>query len=381
MKKLDIEKVACYDIYTEGFDDPMSKIALVSDPAIQIFGFAFDLDRQKFEFKTDEVRGILVAPTMVPDLKILRYDIDTKEYFTVKFSASTIRDIVEKFHKNKNGQQIKFTHKGEVISATITQSWIKEFDEDKSNAYGFDLQIGTHFVEVKFDDKEWFIKNVLSGEFKGLSIEIDAGLKQLFSIGNFEFNEDELLLLSDQLLLENIGFDIDILNQPNSKLVLENEIRDNNIFIFSKEHFEFDGLSVVNYSDQADLIKKIKENNINIYYSNDKKLNDRIDIVESINISENFEVVTGNADSSNIKSWVYNSKKKTLLITFNDRKKYRYYGISGSEFKNVTNGNASCLTSGSNKFGRWWVGKYSSQGAALYKYVIENGKKYERVYN
>lgn len=390
MKRFDIEKVPCYQIDTEDIAEPMSRVALVSDPAIQIFGFAFNLDKQKFEFKADEVQGILVAPTMIPDLKILRQDKDTKEYFTVKFSKETIKDIVEKFHKNSNGQKIAFTHKGDIITASITQSWIKDFDEDKSNVYGFNLPVGTHFVEIKFDDKEWFIKNVLNGEFKGLSIEIDAGLQQVFSIENFEFNEGELITLYDELLFDKVGFDINTIKTENGKKLLITELEDDNIiYIFGNNEEELNKISeliptanTLLYKTDIELIDLIEKNNLNIFYSDRKDLENKIQVIEYINKDVlEFEVVRGDANSSNIKNWVYNSKKKTLLITFNDKKKYRYYGISGAEFKNVTSGNAACLTSGTNKFGRWWIGKYPSQGAALYRYVIQNEKRYERVYN
>jgi len=390
-----------YDINVDDIDTPMYAVSLVSEPAIKVFGFAFsDLNKEKFEYKFDTVEGILVAPILIPDIKILRQDPITKEYYTVSFPKSVIQTIRDKFNKNFNGNVLNIEHSNRKINAYLVEHWIKDFDVDKSNEYGFDCPIGTYFVKVKFEDKKWFFDNVINGNLKGLSIEIDANLapQNKFTSHVDAFTKslsDKELLVLQSLLFNNVSFDWDdTLEKPSIQEIAKNEVEDGeNVFIISarnqisdqmKKVAEDIGIPLKNIfavGSNNNKIEKIKELNIDTHFDNNKDVIDAIDDKGELVLSDSFsfEILRGDANSSNIKSWIYNSKKKTLFITFNDKSKYKYYGITGSEFKNVINGNAACLTSGNNKYGSWWIGKYPSQGAALYRYVINNDKRYEKV--
>jgi len=92
-----------------------------------------------------------------------------------------------------------------------------------------------------------------------------------------------------------------------------------------------------------------------------------------------FEIVEGRITSSNVKSYAYDSIKLELYITFNDNSTYRYDNITIQEFFEIRNGEASCITEGSNQYGSWYVGKTPSVGAAVYKYLVRANVPFQKV--
>jgi len=75
--------------------------------------------------------------------------------------------------------------------------------------------------------------------------------------------------------------------------------------------------------------------------------------------------------SSNVKRMVYDDELRMLVIEFQDRSKYTYGEITLDRFQKITNGEATCITKGNNKYGRWWIGKNPSVGAAVYRYLVK----------
>ncbi len=84
------------------------------------------------------------------------------------------------------------------------------------------------------------------------------------------------------------------------------------------------------------------------------------------------------ADSSNVNKIMFNDETNELVIKFKDGEIYTYEGIDFSEFNNIVNGNAVCVTNGENRFGTWDIGKNPSVGAAVHKYLIDSGKTYRK---
>lgn len=80
--------------------------------------------------------------------------------------------------------------------------------------------------------------------------------------------------------------------------------------------------------------------------------------------------------SSNVKRMVYDDTVDMLVIEFHDLSKYTYGGITLELFNKLTGGEAVCITSGKNKFGKWWVGKTPSVGAAVYQLLVKAGVDY-----
>ena len=85
-----------------------------------------------------------------------------------------------------------------------------------------------------------------------------------------------------------------------------------------------------------------------------------------------------NIKSSNVKKIMYNDEIQEMYIQFNDGSIYTYFNVSFQLFLNVSGGNATCITSGENKYGSWYVGKSPSAGAAVHKWLIKKGVAYKK---
>lgn len=162
-----IDNIPVYEIIVDDNEEYGIKfISLVSNPAIIVKGVYLN---KNFKFKIAEEK-IIVAPVIIPDMKIYRYDDDIGEYY-VFFSKNTIKKLVEKFNKNNSNRNINIEHKDILANAYILEDWIIESDiYDKSKLYGFNLPIGTYMVKIKIeDDKLW--EYIKENEMYGLSIE------------------------------------------------------------------------------------------------------------------------------------------------------------------------------------------------------------------
>ena len=97
------------------------------------------------------------------------------------------------------------------------------------------------------------------------------------------------------------------------------------------------------------------------------------------NVEYSFKIWRGSSiPSSNVRKMMYNDESKELTVQFQDKSIYTYYDVSFQTFLNVTNGNATCITTGENAFGKWWKGKTPSVGASVHKFLIKTGVKYKR---
>lgn len=85
-----------------------------------------------------------------------------------------------------------------------------------------------------------------------------------------------------------------------------------------------------------------------------------------------------NVTSSNVDRLMYNDENRELVIKFNDGAYYTYYDIDFTDFVSVFEGYGICKTTGSNRYGTWYIGKFPSVGAAVYDILVKSGKKYSR---
>lgn len=83
--------------------------------------------------------------------------------------------------------------------------------------------------------------------------------------------------------------------------------------------------------------------------------------------------------SSNIWGARYDPKSKLLRVRFQGGSVYDYQGIPEAIWKAFISGNASARTNGRNNYGRWWVGKNPSLGAALNQYIKAGGFPFRKI--
>ena len=153
----------------------LQSISIVDKPAIEREFMYFSEDgRQMLYFQEEEDQRIVVSPAMIPDKKIVRKDKDTGEIYYVYFSRDTVAKAAEYLMKYNKQSHSNINHQ-RIYSKDmyVMESWIKDFENDKSTEYGFgDLPVGTWFVKFRIlNDKVW--DKIKSGELKGLSVEGD----------------------------------------------------------------------------------------------------------------------------------------------------------------------------------------------------------------
>jgi hypothetical protein len=137
-------------------------------------------EKMSKQFFASEDQRIVIGPAMIPDMVIPRVDEKTKERYAVKFSASTIAKIAEKFMRELRNGSTNVEHDGaNGANSYVKETWIVETEDDKANTkYGLDVPIGTWMVAMRVQDAEVW-KQIKEGKLNGFSIE-----------GNFMEKED-----------------------------------------------------------------------------------------------------------------------------------------------------------------------------------------------
>jgi hypothetical protein len=168
-------------------------ISLVADPAISVMGMYFSSEIEvEYRFKSVKDQQIIVGPAMIPDKKILRKD-SNDNYYYVYFTKETIKKMVEKFVKENNNKSLNIDHSNKMVPGFIQSSWIVEDSTyDKSRYYGFNLPVGSYFVEVKIDDKDFWLSEIKEEGRYGFSIEGLMGQK-LVEMSKISFDFDGTL--------------------------------------------------------------------------------------------------------------------------------------------------------------------------------------------
>lgn len=239
--KFNPDMLPTFEITFEDEDDKQGIrfVSLVSDPAIDTKGMYFSKeDTKSFEFKSVEDQMKIVGPGMIPNKKIFRKDGDY-EYFVI-FSADTIKRMAQKFNRDNNNKSINVDHSNRMVNAYIEQNWIVEDAiYDKSKMYGYNLPIGSWFLEIKCDDQEFWEDEVKDLGKYSFSIEGLMGMSPYqmnkeFSIDDLTFIELESML--KDLLKDRVSFDFDgVLSTNEGQSLARAEIkRGNTVFIVTK---------------------------------------------------------------------------------------------------------------------------------------------------
>jgi len=84
-------------------------------------------------------------------------------------------------------------------------------------------------------------------------------------------------------------------------------------------------------------------------------------------------------NSSNIWGTAYDPKSGKMRVRFQGGSEYEYEGVPANIYRAFTNGQASARTNGQNQYGRWWVGKNPSLGAAMNQYIKAGNFSYRRL--
>ena len=165
--------------YAENGEDlGIEQIAFTATPAIKVKGMAFS-SQAKPLFFSDELKYRITAPALIP-MEIYRFDEDSKEEYTVKFTKEEIELIHGKFMKQMvNRDLFNLEHdQSMTVPAYVLEAWIVDNPkEDKAySSFGIEVPQGTLMVTAQVTDKEYYAELVAQEQI-GFSIEGYLGMK------------------------------------------------------------------------------------------------------------------------------------------------------------------------------------------------------------
>jgi hypothetical protein len=193
----------------EDADSGVFALSLVASPAIEANWVYFSKEgKQEIKFATiDNDKRTIVAPVLIPDMKILRIDEYSNEEYEVFFTKETVEKLAQKYLQD--GYQSKATYEHlETIDGdvTVVESWVsKSSTKDKSAIYfNRAFPVGTWFVTMKVNSEELWKDYIKTGVVKAISLE-----------GIFDHK-----LVKASKVESVLEKDIDTLNESEAKIVL-----------------------------------------------------------------------------------------------------------------------------------------------------------------
>lgn len=210
-------------------DGGISVISLVEKPAVESNFMKFEDDETsapKTNIIDDEQR-IIVGAVLIPD-KLIYRNSERGEFF-IRFSESVIKNMHLNMMRTKSFSYFSIAHNGSILpdwQITPLEIWRKEFEEDKSNGYGFDLPVGTLFISAKVEDEQIW-ERIKANEINGFSIEAILDYKYS-NMEKFLFNKLEVGEQVVQQKAEGVEFKFsgDFVEGDNTVVVEEGVIKE-----------------------------------------------------------------------------------------------------------------------------------------------------------
>lgn len=236
----------------------MTQIAYTAKPAIITKGVYLNKIDQKFIFK-DELKLIVAAPALIPNLPIYRNDEELGEYEVI-FDEQTIEQLREDFMANldTNKAQFNIDHDSSIEAPSfILDSWITvDSDNDPSfTKYGVQVPKGSWFVVSKFRDKEYFINEIVNKERYAYSIEGFLGL----ALNNTNKNKQKMTKQKFERATLEDGTTIYVSALEVGGEVMVIDENGDKVPVFDAEHILSDGTTVVTVDGKITEIKPKEE--------------------------------------------------------------------------------------------------------------------------
>lgn len=236
----------------------MTQIAYTANPAILTKGVYLNKIDQKFIFK-DELKLIVAAPALIPNLPIYRNDEELGEYEVI-FDEQTIEQLREDFMANldTNKAQFNIDHDSNVEAPSfILDSWITvDSDNDPSfTKYGVQVPKGSWFVVSKFRDKEYFINEIVNKERYAYSIEGFLGL----ALNNTNKNKQKMTKQKFERATLEDGTTIYVSALEVGGEVMVIDENGDKVPVFDAEHILSDGTTVVTVDGKITEIRPFEE--------------------------------------------------------------------------------------------------------------------------
>lgn len=159
----------------EGVESSVYCIALVENPAIEVGFVALSKSNKSITahpIKLNADKQMIYTPVLIPEQRIYREDENGNPY-QIYFSKETIQETAHDYVSAKLVDNFNHEHNEQNVlkGVALVENWlIEDKTNDKSNALGFDLPVGTWMAGIKIDNAEVWAK-VKDGTYKGISIE------------------------------------------------------------------------------------------------------------------------------------------------------------------------------------------------------------------
>lgn len=139
-------------------------------------------------------RRMIYGAVLIPDVLILRAD-ENGEYY-VRFSKELVAKNAREYLLNHAQSNTTLMHGGLLDGATVVETWVKEFESDKSNGFGLQIPVGSWVIGLYCkNDQAWELSK--TGILNGFSIEGTPGTYQVSEM-EIDLPDDPI----DQLLIE-----------------------------------------------------------------------------------------------------------------------------------------------------------------------------------
>lgn len=157
-------KITIDDMYSDGEDLGISKIAHTANPAIKKKGFAFNEVKKVKGIFADDLKYRISGPIM-KRMDIYRYDDESDEEYEVEFEKEVIDELFVKFMSRLDNTKSNFNDEHEDIDAPsfVLFAWPEENGDEI-------------WVTTQFTDKDIYNQYVEEGK-TGYSIEGFLGMK------------------------------------------------------------------------------------------------------------------------------------------------------------------------------------------------------------
>lgn len=167
--------IPVYNCLIEDADDitGVYAISFVDCPANEVDFVALNKPANEILLNRDNHKQILTGAVLKPEQLIFRNSPQLGDYY-IRFSADQIEKIAHKMMRTGIAlHNTTHQHQTPLDGNYLTELWIVEDpDTDKSKALGFEnLPKGTLMCSYKVEDKEYWTREVMTGNVKGFSLE------------------------------------------------------------------------------------------------------------------------------------------------------------------------------------------------------------------
>ena len=294
----------------------MNALALVDEPATQMDWFAFSAT-PTYEFASiNKEQRMITAPVMLANTPIERFDKKVGKYYTA-FTPQSILRMMKKYFVEGKQNNINEMHNGArvVDGVYMVESYIVD---ERNKTTLFDVEPGSWIATLYVEDEKYWEENIMSGKFKGISLEgsFDTIMDPEQTYATVRERERAAMMLIDEVLL-----------LPASRREKREAIRQ---------------------------------------------------IIRALLGNQMFKKWRGNPDSSTVDKILYNDETMDLVIRFHGGGTYTYSNVDFSLGRKILDGAGVCRTEGESRWGSWYVGKSPSAGAAVFTHLVENNYPFKK---